>query len=204
MYPGERFNSYSHLVGLALCLGGAAVLLARVAPMGDAARAAGALVFALCAVALYAASTLFHSTRGRAKRFWQRADHCSVFLLIAGSFTPFALAAARDGWDLLPLALIWAVAALAIVRELRATRGSPPSLAVYVTMGWLAVLAAAPLAARMQGPGLACLMIGAALYTAGTLFYRNPFGWRHAHGMWHLFVLGGTASHFVAVTWYVL
>ena len=204
MYPGERFNGYSHLFGLALSLAGGAVLLGKVAPQGDAAKTAGALVFALCAVALYGASTLFHSTRGRAKRFWQRVDHCSVFLLIAGSYTPFALATTQGTWGWCLLGGVWIFAALAIARELCSGRGSPPSLPVYVAMGWLSVLAALPVAARMQGPGLACLLLGAALYTAGTFFYRNPRGWRHAHGLWHLFVLGGTASHFAAVAWYVL
>jgi hemolysin III len=207
MYPGERLNGYSHLLGLVLALPATAVLLAKTLPTGDPARIAGALVFSLSAVALYAASTLFHSTRGRFKRMWERADHCAIFLLIAGTYTPFALVTLQGTWGWLLLAVIWGAALCGIRRELLPTDSSAPkkpSLPLYIGMGWLGVLAAAPLAARLEGGGLAWLLIGGVLYTAGTVFYRNRHGLRHAHGLWHLFVLAGTASHYVAVGWFVL
>jgi hemolysin III len=118
MYPGERLNGYSHLLGLLLALPAAALLLAKTVPTGDPARIAGALVFSLSAVALYAASTLFHSTRGRLKRMWERADHCAIYLLIAGTYTPFALVTLQGVWGGLLLAIIW--------RRPRAARPSPP------------------------------------------------------------------------------
>ena len=208
MYPGERLNGYSHLLGLLLALPATALLLAKTLPTGDAARIAGALVFSLSAVALYAASTLFHSTRGeKRKRFWERADHCAIYLLIAGTYTPFALVTLRGPWGWLLLAAAWGAAVFGIARELRQQAGdaaAKPPLSLYLGMGWLGVLAAAPLAARLDGGGLAWLLTGGVLYTAGTVFYRNRRGFRHAHGAWHLFVLGGTASHFVAVGWFVL
>lgn len=203
MYPGERFNSYSHLAGLMLCLAWGAALLGSFPPHADAAKAAGVAVFASGTVLVYAVSTLFHSTRGRAKRFWRRADHCSVFLLIAASYTPFALAGPRDAWDWGMLAMVWIGAVLAIAHSWRTAGRSAPALGVYLGMGWLTVVAAVPLAARMHGGELIWLVLGAALYTAGTLFYQNPLGWRHAHGVWHLCVIGGTVSHFVAV-WQVV
>ncbi|MFM9927691.1 hemolysin III family protein [Variovorax sp. H27-G14] len=207
MYPGERLNSYSHLLGLLLALPATALLLLKTVPTGDPARIAGALVFSLSAVALYAASTLFHSTRGRLKRMWERADHCAIYLLIAGTYTPFALVTLQGVWGGLLLAVIWSAALFGIWRELRpATGGAPktPSLWLYIGMGWLGVLAAVPLAARLDAAGLVWLLIGGVLYTAGTVFYRNRQGFRHAHGAWHLFVLAGTASHYVAVGWFVL
>jgi hemolysin III len=209
MYPGERLNGYSHLLGLLLALPGAVLLLAKTVPSGDPARIAGAVVFSLSAVALYAASTLYHSTRGQRKRMWERADHCAIYLLIAGTYTPFALVTLQGVWGALLLAVIWGAALYGIWRELappNTARPGPqkPPLMLYIGMGWVGVLAAVPLAARLDGGGLAWLLLGGVLYTTGTLFYRNSGGYRHAHGAWHLFVLAGTVSHYVAVGWFVL
>lgn len=206
MYPGERLNGYSHLLGLVLALSATVLFLAKTVPTGDAARIAGALVFSLSAVALYAASTLFHSTRGRLKRFWERVDHCAIYLLIAGTYTPFALVTLHGFWGWLLLVAVWGAAFFGIGRELLQadSAASKPPLALYIGMGWLGVLAAAPLAARLDGGGLAWLLAGGVLYTVGTVFYRNRRGFRHAHGTWHLFVLAGTASHFISVGWFVL
>jgi hemolysin III len=199
MVHGERFNGYSHLAGLVLALLAGAVLLARTLLSGDPAKLAAALVFALSVVALYAASTLFHASRGPAKRWWERADHCAIYLLIAGTYTPFALVTLRGatGWAL--LSVIWLAAGVGILRELRTAAAAPPPLRFYLALGWLCVGAAAPLAARLHAAGLAWLMAGAVLYSVGTVFYRNRRGMRHAHGLWHLFVLAGTASHYAAV-----
>jgi hemolysin III len=206
MYPGERLNGYSHLLGLVLALVATVLFLAKTLPTGDAARIAGALVFSLSAVALYAASTLFHSTRGRLKRFWERADHCAIYLLIAGTYTPFALVTLQGAWGWVLMVAVWGAAFFGIGRELLQGDGaaSKPPLALYIAMGWLGVLAAAPLAARLDVGGLAWLLAGGVLYTVGTVFYRNRRGFRHAHGTWHLFVLAGTASHFISVGQYVL
>lgn len=206
MYPGERLNGYSHLLGLVLALVATVLFLAKTLPTGDAARIGGALAFSLSAVLLYAASTLFHSTRGPLKRFWERADHCAIYLLIAGTYTPFALVTLQGTWGWLLLAAVWSAAFFGIGRELLQadSAASKPPLALYIAMGWLGVLAAAPLAARLDVGGLAWLLAGGVLYTVGTVFYRNRRGFRHAHGTWHLFVLAGTVSHFISVGRYVL
>jgi len=206
MYPGERLNGYTHLLGLVLALVAMALLLAKTVPTGDPARIAGALVFSLSAVALYSASTLFHSTRGPRKRLWEKADHCAIYLLIGGTYTPFALVTLNGSWGWLLLAAVWSAALFGIVRELLQAKGAAtkPALALYIGMGWLGVLAAVPLAARLESGGLAWLLAGSLLYTVGTVFYRNRRGFKHAHGTWHLFVLAGTASHFVSVGCFVL
>lgn len=202
MLPGERFNTCTHLFGFVLAIFGVPLILVSSLPSGDARKIAGGLVFALSCVALYAASTFFHSSRGQAKLWWQRADHCAIYLLIAGSYTPFALVAVQGFWVWALLVAVWSAALLGIAREFSAT-SSTPSLALYIGMGWLMVAAAVPLLARIDARGLEWLLIGAALYTAGTIFYVNRAGYRHAHGVWHLFVLGGTASHYMAVVGFV-
>lgn len=200
MRAGERFNTATHLFGLALAVAGAAMLLTRTVAAGDAARVLGASVFALATIALYSASFLFHSSQGALRALGERLDHCAIHLLIAGSYTPFALASALDGWTWALLAGVWAAAGWAIVCALRAAEGEAPPLHHFLGMGWLAVLAVAPLAAGLQRAALAWLLVGAAVYSAGTVFYRNRRRWRHAHGTWHLFVVGGTASHYMAVS----
>lgn len=174
MYQGERFNGYSHLLGLMLATAGSALLLAKTMPVNDPAKTASALVFALSMVTLYAASVLFHSTRGRMKLFWQRVDHCAIYLLIAGSYTPFALVTLQGAWGWALLIAAWSAALFGIARELRPGDPPAPSLALYLGMGWLGVIAAVPLIARLDSTGLAWLMAGAVLYSAGTIFYRNP------------------------------
>lgn len=203
MEIGERFNTWTHGLGLVLAVVALPVLLAQAWPTGDAARIAGSLVFALSCIALYGASTFFHGSRGAAKLRWQRADHCAIFLLIAGSYTPFALVTLGGLWGWVLLAAIWGIAAFGIWRELRSDQAQP-SLALYIGMGWLGVLAAAPLFARLATGGLIWLVVGGLLYTVGTVFYVNRAGHRHAHGLWHLFVLGGTASHYAAISGFVV
>lgn len=200
MHPGERFNTVTHLLGLALAIAGAGVLLTRTVAGGDAARVLGASVFAVATISLYSASALFHSSQGALRAIGERLDHCAIHGLIAGSYTPFALASGVDGWNWALLAAVWAAAAWAIRHALRAAEGVAPPLRHYLATGWLAMLAVAPLAARLERAALVWLVAGAAIYSAGTVFYRNRRKWRHAHGTWHLFVVGGTASHYMAVS----
>ena len=199
MYPGERLNGYSHLLGLLLALPAAAALLLKTVPTGDPARIAGALVFSLSAVALYAASTLFHSTRGRLKRVWERADHCAIYLLIAGSYTPMALVGLRGGWGWSLFAVAWTLAAAGTVFKLFFIDRFPRlSTATYIGMGWLAVVAIVPMVQRLPAATLVWMVAGGVTYTVGTVFYHSR-RIRYAHAIWHLFVIGGSACHFAAV-----
>jgi hemolysin III len=204
MYPGERFNGYSHLIGLILAGVGAAWLLRKIYPWDDLQQTGAAVIFATSVVLLYAASTLFHSTRGRAKAFWQRVDHGAIYLLIAGTFTPFALSATSDHWSYAALIAMWTLAATGLWRELRASETMAAPVWPYLVMGWLGVLAALRTALNLEVRAGALLLCGAALYTAGTVFYRNRQGFRHSHGIWHLFVLGGTAVHYISIGAFVL
>ena len=199
IHAGERFNTATHLLGLALAIAGACILLPRALAVGDPARTAGACVFALATITLYAASSLFHGSRGSLRALGERADHCAIHGLIAGSYTPFALAAATGsaGW-VLP-AGVWALAAWAIRRALRSEAGQAPPLRHYLALGWLCVLGVLPLAGRLDATALGWLLAGAAIYSVGTVFYRNRAGWRHAHGTWHLFVIGGSTCHYLGI-----
>jgi hemolysin III len=203
MYRGERLNSLTHLLGLALAVVGSAVLIARAAHRGDTLQIISFSVFGLSMIVLYAASTLYHSIQGAAKEYWAKVDHCAIYLLIAGTYTPFTLVTLRGslGWSL--FALIWSLAAVGIGKELWWGRHSVPAVPLYVLMGWCGVAAAVPLVNGLHGQGWMWLLGGCLLYTVGIVFYSLGSRLPHAHGIWHLFVLGGTASHYVTVLRFV-
>lgn len=197
MDTSERFNTATHALGLLVSIAGAFLLILKALHDGVSLAILGALVFACCAVALYLASTLFHGSRGAAKRQWACADHGAIYLLIAGTYTAFALNAPPDttGWWV--LAAIWCVALAGVWREWQAAEDAAPSLSSYLILGWGCVLGVVPVALRLSTAGLVWLIVGALFYTVGTVFYRNRRGWRFGHGTWHLFVLGGTVSHYM-------
>ena len=203
MAHGERMNSLTHLLGLALALVGSAVLIAQAARRGGTLQIISFSVFSLSMIVLYAASTLYHSLQGASKKHWAKADHCAIYLLIAGTYTPFTLVTLHGplGWAL--FGLIWSLAASGICKELWWGRDSGPSVPLYVLMGWCGVAAAVPLVNGLHGHGWMWLLGGCLLYSIGIVFYSLGGRMPHAHGIWHLFVLGGTASHFVTVLRFV-
>ncbi len=204
MYHGERFNSITHLLGTALAISGSAVLITRAALDGDPWKIVGCSIFGTMLVVLYAVSTLYHSiSAARAKAVFRRLDHCAIYLLIAGTYTPFTLVPLRGtlGWAL--FATIWAMALHGSVRAWRYRGDEDPPIWPYLVMGWLGVFAAVPLIAHLGAEGIAWLAAGGALYTAGIVFFINDTRWRHAHGIWHLFVLGGSTAHFFTVLRFV-
>ncbi len=199
VYPGQRLNIYSHLIGLALSLAFSALVLARCARQVDAKTIGGVVVFCLASAALFVASTVCHGSRGEARHLWQRLDHAATFWLIAGSYTPFALTAPREDANLAFLAAMWVAALLATVWQFRVREVAVPPTLLYIAMGWLGTAAAAFVAVRLSMTSLIWLFVGASLYCAGTAFYRNAMGWKHAHGVWHVFVVAGAVSHYAAV-----
>lgn len=204
MYYGERFNSISHLVGAALAVAGTAVLVVLAARLGDPWKIVGFSIYGAMLVALYTASTAYHSVRGRAKEILQKVDHCSIYLLIAGSYTPFALVSLRGAWGWSLLGVVWGLALLGIVQEIWLAKGARVlSLVIYVLMGWLALVAVVPLWEALTPAGFGWLLAGGACYTLGIVFYATDHKVRHGHGLWHLFVLGGSICHFVTVLLYV-
>jgi hemolysin III len=204
MYYGERFNSYTHLAGLVLAAIGAPLLIVLAARSGDAAKIVGCSIYAAALFLLFGASTLYHGVRGRAKKFLRKLDHCSIYLLVAGTYTPFALVTLRGAWGWSLFGLAWGLAAAGIAQEFVFGKGARRlSLLIYLVMGWMGVAALRPLAAGLGAAGLAWLLAGGLLYTAGIVFYLLDERVRHFHGVWHLFVLGGSAAHSIAIARYV-
>ena len=204
MLAGERFNSISHLVGAVLAVAAAALLITGASLKGDPWRIVAFSVYGATLVALYVASTLYHALGGRAKAVFQKLDHCSIYLLIAGTYTPFALVSLKGPWGWSLLGVVWGLAVLGIAQEIWLARGARVlSLVIYVLMGWLALVAVAPLWQALGPAGFAWLATGGALYTLGIVFYATGHKLRHGHGIWHLFVLGGSVCHFFTLLFYV-
>jgi hemolysin III len=206
MYHGERFNSISHLVGAALAVIGTVVLVGIAIHDGDPLKIVSFAVFGSTLSFLYIVSTLYHSIRGPQKQFLQKLDHIAIYLLIAGSYTPFTMVTLNGtlGWIL--LAIVWGVALLGIIQEVwlaKADGARVLSIVLYLIMGWLAAIAVVPLFNALKPEGLAWLVAGGVFYTAGIIFYALDDRMRHAHGIWHLFVLGGSVTHYFTVLLFV-
>lgn len=204
MYYGERFNSISHLVGASLAVIGGAGLVGVAIYQGDPWKIVSFSVYGAMLVALYVFSTLYHSLRGQAKEVMKKFDHCSIYLLIAGSYTPFALVTLRGPWGWTLFGVVWGLAILGLVQEVWLAKGARVlSLVIYVLMGWLALAVVVPLWQALTPAGFAWLLAGGLCYTLGIFFYATDHKVRHGHGVWHLFVLGGSACHFLTVLRYV-
>jgi len=203
MKAGERFSSISHLVGAALALAGVVVLLVLAAGDGDARRIVSFSVYGTTLFLLYLVSTLYHSLPGRAKQVFRILDHQAIYLLIAGTYTPFTIVTLNGpvGWWL--FGAIWSMAVVGIVIDALPRRGARiVPFVIYFVMGWLILVALKPLLAALPAAGFCWLLGGGILYTSGIIFFAldRRYGW--AHGVWHLFVLAGSISHYVAILRY--
>ena len=204
MYHGERFNAYTHVVGALLALAGAVVLVVLGAMKQDAWKIVSFAIYGASLFILYSASTLYHSTRGRLKAFFRKLDHTAIYLLIAGSYAPFTLVTLRGLWGWWLFGVIWGLALLGILQEFwLGKRTRVLSLILYVLMGWIALVAAMPLVDSLSLAGFAWLAAGGLAYTAGIVFYAYDKKFTHWHGIWHLFVIAGSALHYCAILFYV-
>lgn len=199
----EIANSVSHGAGLVAAIAGAPVLIVAAAH-SSAASIVGAAVFAATMILLYLASSLYHALpAGRAKRVFLKLDHGSIYLFIAGSYTPFTLGALGGPWGWTLFGLVWALAAVGIALKSFDRLEHPwLSTGLYLAMGWLVVIAAVPMFERIPLPGIALLAAGGLAYTLGVVFFMLDSRWRFAHAIWHAFVIAGTGFHFFAVLHY--
>jgi hemolysin III len=200
MEPADRLNALTHGVGAVLALAGSAVLIVLASLGGDPWKVVSVSIYGLTLVLLYSASVLYHSLSGRARNVLRQLDHQSIYWLIAGSYTPFCLIALRGAWGWSLLGTVWGLALLGGLQELRPRNEARIlSVVVYVAMGWMILVALAPLYRALGPVGFAWVAAGGIFYTVGIIFYALDTRLRHAHGIWHLFVLAGSAAHYVAI-----
>ncbi len=203
MEHGEKFNTYSHLIGSLLAVAGGVVLIVQGA--GDVWKVVSFSIYATTLVLMYSSSTLYHNAgQGKTKNFLRMLDHNAIYLLIAGTYTPFVLVSLRGPWGWTLFGVVWALALIGILQEIwlkKKTRLA--SLLIYIVMGWIVVIAIVPLAGILSWTGIAWIASGGIAYTVGTIFYLYDHRFAHWHGIWHLFVMAGSALHYFAILMYV-
>lgn len=207
MYYGEKFNSITHLVGAVLAVMGFGALLTKAVDHGDTAMIVSFSIFGLTLVLLYTASTLYHSFHPpRLKTIFRKLDHVSIYLLIAGTYTPYMMVSLGEGKGPLMLTFVWTLAIIGLLLDvLMPRRMETLQIIIYLVMGWVCTLEFSNLQASISPPGIVLLTLGGIAYTVGVIFYvldgLNKL--RHAHGIWHLFVLCGSICHFASIFGYV-
>ncbi|HTN30309.1 MAG TPA: hemolysin III family protein [Pseudomonas sp.] len=205
MYHGERFNAWSHLAGALLALTGSVWLIVLSSLDGDPWKIVGVSIYGATLLLLYTVSTVYHSVRGKAKRVLRKLDHLSIYLLIAGSYTPFCLVTLNGAWGWTLFGIVWGLAIIGMLQEIKPrSEARVLSLVIYAVMGWIVLIAIGPLLRNLGGEGFAWLLAGGVVYTAGIVFFVYDTRFRHWHGIWHLFVVGGSSLHFVAIGGYVI
>ena len=199
----EIANAVSHGVGLLLAVVGALILLVAAVQRGGVAEIMGASIFGATMVLVYLTSTLYHALpRNQAKQVFRTLDHGAIFLLIAGTYTPFTLGVLRGTWGWRLFWLVWVLALAGVIfKAVGGVRYPKLSTCLYIAMGWLVIVVIKPLWLSVPLPGFLWLLAGGIAYTAGVAFFA-PKRLRYSHFVWHLFVMAGTACHFAAVLWY--
>ncbi|MDP3845184.1 MAG: hemolysin III family protein [Pseudomonas sp.] len=205
MYHGERFNAWTHLIGTVMAVAGAGWLLLLASLSGDRWKIISVAIYGVSLIVLYSASTTYHSVRGRTKVLMQKLDHLSIYLLIAGSYTPFCLVTLRGPWGWSLLATVWSLALIGMLQEIKPrSEARVMSLIIYAVMGWIVLVAVKPLIAVLGTEGFSWLAAGGVFYTVGIIFFANDSRFRHWHGIWHLFVMAGSLLHFITIWRFVL
>jgi hemolysin III len=201
----EIANIITHGIGTALSIAGLAILVVFAARQSDAWKMVSFSIYGSTLVLLYLASTLYHSMRGqKVKAFFKVIDHASIYILIAGTYTPFMLINLRGPWGWSMFGSIWGLAILGVLfKVFFIGKAKKLSVIVYLFMGWLCLIALKEMLANIPLGGLILLAVGGLLYTFGVIFYiwhKLPYN----HAIWHLFVLGGSISHYFSILFYIL
>ncbi|BCD88831.1 hypothetical protein PSm6_52380 [Pseudomonas solani] len=205
MYHGERFNAWTHLVGAVLAGIGAIWLLVLAALDGSTAKIVSVAIYGVTLVMLYSISTVYHSVRGRAKVIMRKLDHLSIYLLIAGSYTPFCLVTLKGAWGWTLFGIVWTLGIIGMLQEIKPrSEARVLSIIIYAVMGWIVLIAIKPLIAALGTTGFTWLAAGGVFYTVGIIFFAFDSRFRHWHGIWHLFVIAGSLLHFVAILRFVV
>lgn len=201
----EIVNSVTHGVGAVMSLAGLVILVVLASLNGDGWRIVSSSIYGMSLVVLYLASTLYHGARSpRAKRLFRVADHCCIYLLIAGTYTPFTLVTLRGGWGWTLFGLVWGLSLFGVLfRIFVGDRFRMAAVASYVLLGWIAIIAIKPILALVPLGGILWIVAGGLAYTTGVIFFTRE-NMPYNHAVWHLFVLGGSICHYFAVMLYVL
>lgn len=200
MYHGERFNSISHLVGASFALIGGAVLITMATIDGELHKIVSYTIYAVTLFTLYLSSTLYHSIAGGAKEVLQKFDHQAIYLLIAGTYTPFIVVAVSGNQRWWLLGAVWGLAVFGMILDALPRRGARiVPVIIYLVMGWLCVLFPDSFLAALSVESLAWLIAGGVFYTSGVVFFALDSWYPWCHGVWHVFVLAGSASHYFGI-----
>jgi len=203
MYAGERFNSISHLVGAVAALTGGVVLVVYASMQGDPWKIVSFSIYGTTLFLLYLFSVLYHSLSGEVKSIFRRLDHLAIYLLIAGTYTPFTLVTLNGTWGWWIFGTVWGLALLGMLLEFVPQKRRILPVIIYLVMGWIALIALRPLLQAMPMAGFWWLLAGGLFYTVGIIFYVLDNRMQHAHGIWHLFVLAGSVCHYFTILLYV-
>lgn len=203
MYAGERFNSISHLVGAVAALAGAVVLVVYASMQGDPWKIVSFSIYGSTLFMLYLFSVLYHSLSGEIKGIFRRLDHLAIYLLIAGTYTPFTLVTLNGIWGWWIFGTVWGLALLGMLLEFVPQKRRILPVIIYLVMGWICLIALKPLLQALPMVGFWWLLAGGLFYTVGIIFYALDTKLKHSHGIWHLFVLAGSACHYFTVLLYV-
>jgi len=204
MHKGERFNSISHLIGAVFALAGGAVLVSFAAIEGDTLKVVSYSIYGFTLFLLYLASSLFHSFSGPVKKIFQVFDHQAIYLLIAGTYTPFMLVALNNSLGWWMFGVIWSLALFGIILDALPRKGARIlPVIIYLVMGWLCVFALDPIIAAIPAAGFYWLLAGGIFYTSGVVFYVLDHWYPWCHGVWHMFVLAGSVSHYFSILLYL-
>lgn len=205
MPHGEKFNIYTHLLGTLLALGGMVFLIVHSSIYQDAWKIVSVSIYGSALFLLYLVSTLYHLQKpGRRKEIFQVLDHCAIYLLIAASYTPYTLVSLSGGWGWSLFGISWGLCIIGIIQEIWIGRKTQVfSMTLYLVMGWLILIAAKPLSISLSSAGIFWLALGGAVYTAGVIFFLLDEKYKHFHGIWHLFVIGGSVCQYFSILFYV-
>ena len=205
MHQDERLNSLSHLIGAVAALAGLVVLVVFASLKGDPWKIVSFSIYGFCLFLLYLFSTFYHSLQGKAKIVFRKLDHLAIYLLIAGTYTPFTLVSLRGAWGWSIFGVVWGLAVIGILIDTFAKKGRRIlPIIIYILMGWIGIVALNPLLQSLTSAGFFWLLLGGIFYTLGIIFYLLDHRKPYFHAIWHLFVLAGSINHYVAIVLYVL
>jgi len=212
MHPGEKFNTISHLLAFIVAVPGLIYLIILATATADPWKISSASIYGFTLVLLFISSTLCHGHSGRFEKHFEKMDHLAIYLLIAGTYTPYMLVTLRGAWGWSMLAAVWSLAFIGILIDLWPTakdvqKNEPTrniQLIIYLIMGWMIVIALDPLIDNLNSNGVYLLALGGILYSVGVVFFVLSDRVKHAHEIWHLFVIGGSVSHYISISNYVI